>query len=214
MKTRESIRKIFQHLDDDFLNEVEGYAIEKSIAARKEIISEGEKINYIHILLKGSVKVYSLNDGKEMVHYFIRPQESCTMTFSSVFNGARSRIYATAEEPSDLLLLPADKVLRWVTEYPLFNHFFLKEYDKRYTAVVDMATQAIYYKLDRRILDLLDKKIMENAGNAVKISHKEIANTLGTAREVVSRILKKFEQEGLIRQSDHRIAILSQSRAE
>ncbi|KFC19633.1 Crp/Fnr family transcriptional regulator [Chryseobacterium sp. FH1] len=211
MKVRENIRKIFEHLGDDFLNEVEDSVIEKTVGARKDVIIEGEKIDYIPILLSGSVKVYSLIDGREMVYYYIKPYESCTMTFSSIFTNSRSRIYACTEESSDVLLLPVDKVLRWIIEYPLFNQFFLKEYDRRYTAIMEMVTQAVFYKLDKRILDLLDKKIRENDGKAIKISHKEIANTLGTAREVVSRILKKFENEGLISQSNQWITILSQN---
>jgi CRP/FNR family transcriptional regulator len=73
---------------------------------------------------------------------------------------------------------------------------------------MEMVTQSVFYKLDKRILDLLDKKIKDNGGKAIKISHKEIANTLGTAREVVSRILKKFENEGVISQSNKWITIL------
>ncbi|WP_404986153.1 Crp/Fnr family transcriptional regulator [Chryseobacterium sp. M5] len=208
MKTNENIRKIFEYIGGTFLEELQEFAIKKTIAARSDIISEGEKINYIPILLKGSVKVFSLNDGKELLYYYIKPYETCTMTFSSIFSNSKSRIYACTEESSDILLLPVDKVLGWIVDYPLLNQFFLKEYDKRYIAIMEMVTQAVFYKLDKRILDLLNKKIQENGGKAIKISHKEIANTLGTAREVVSRILKKYENEGVVTQANQWIMIL------
>jgi CRP/FNR family transcriptional regulator len=211
MKKNEDIRKIFEHLGDIFLYELEESGIQKTIAARKDVISEGETIKYIPILINGSVKVYSLDDGKELVYYYIKPYESCTMTFASIFTNSKSRIYACTEESCDVLLLPVDNVLSWIIEYPLLNQFFLKEYDKRYTAIMEMVTQAVFYKLDKRIMDLLDKRIKENDGKAIKISHKEIANTLGTAREVVSRILKKHENDGLISQSNQGIAIVSKN---
>lgn len=198
---------IFEHLGDDFLKELEEFSIQADIPARKEIISEGEKIHYIPVLLKGSVKVYSLNDGKELLYYYIKPYESCTMTFSSIFSDSRSRIYACAEEASEVLLLPVAKVLSWLVDYPLLNRFFYKEYDKRYVAIMEMVTQAVFHKLDKRILDLLQKKIDENDGHPIRISHKEIANILGTAREVVSRILKKYENEGVITQANKWIAV-------
>lgn len=74
-----------------------------------------------------------------------------------------------------------------------------------------MVTQAVFHKLDKRIIDLLDTKIEENGGAPVKISHKEIANILGTAREVVSRILKKFENEVVITQSNQCIGFVKEN---
>jgi len=208
MKTNENVRKIFEYVGDSFLEELQEFAIKERIPARRDIIMEGDRIDYIPILLSGSVKVYSLNDGKELLYYYIKPYETCTMTFSSMFTNSKSRIYACTEKSSDVLLLPADKVMNWIIEYPLLNQFFLKEYDKRYTAIMEMVTQAVFHKLDKRILDLLEKKIQLNDGKAIKISHKEIANTLGTAREVVSRILKKYENDGVIAQANQWIMIL------
>lgn len=208
MKTNENIRKIFENVGDAFFTELQEFAIKKNIPARRDIIMDGERIDYLPVLLSGSVKVFSLNDGKELLYYYIKPHETCTMTFSSIFSNSKSRIYSCTEESSDVLLLPADKVLGWIINYPLLTQFFLKEYDKRYTAIMEMVTQAVFHKLDKRILDLLDKKIQENDGKAIKISHKEIANTLGTAREVVSRILKKYENDGVITQANQWITIL------
>lgn len=208
MKYKEHIRKMFEYVGSDFLQELEEYAIQTNIPARKEIIAEGEKIFYIPILLEGSVKVYSLYDDRELLYYYIKPFETCTMTFSSIFTDSKSRIFACAEQSSEVLLLPAPKVLKWLEKYPALNSFFFKEYDKRYNDIMRMVTQAVFHKLDKRIIDLLDKKIEENGGHPVKISHKEIANILGTAREVVSRILKKYENEGVITQSNQCIALI------
>lgn len=211
MKTNEMIRKIFGHVGDDFLAEIQEFAVKKTLASRREVINEGEKILFIPILLTGSLKVYSLHDGKELLYYYIKPSETCTMTFSSIFANSRSRIYACTEESSDVLLLPVNKVLKWILDFPLLNQFFLKEYDKRYVAIMEMVTEAIFYRLDKRILDLIDKKIQGNGGEAIKISHRQIANTLGTAREVVSRILKKYENEGVITQANQWITIVEKN---
>ncbi|MBH2024047.1 MAG: winged helix-turn-helix domain-containing protein, partial [Flavobacteriales bacterium] len=65
---------------------------------------------------------------------------------------------------------------------------------------IDMTNKVVFHRLDRRVMDYLQNKIEITGKNPVKVSHKEIANSLGTAREVVSRILKKFEHEGNVRQ--------------
>lgn len=205
---KDKIKRIFENVGEHFLKELEENSLQTTIAARKDIIAEGDKIMYIPILLKGSVKVYSLNDGRELLYYYIKPNESCTMTFSSIFTNAKSRIYACAEQTSEVLLLPVDNVLKWLEDYPRFNLFFIKEYDKRYLDIMGMVTQAVFFKLDKRILDLLSKRIEVNGNMPIRISHKEIANTLGTAREVVSRILKKYENEGVISQANQYINVL------
>ena len=64
-----------------------------------------------------------------------------------------------------------------------------------------MVNQAIFHWLDKRILDYLHNRMKMDGKTQLKISHKEIANDVGTAREVVSRILKKFENDGIIRQT-------------
>lgn len=85
MKNKEHVRKMLEYVGNDFFQELEEYSIHSNIAARQEIIAEGEKIAYIPILLKGSVKVYSLYDDRELLYYYIKPFETCTMTFSSIF---------------------------------------------------------------------------------------------------------------------------------
>lgn len=66
--------------------------------------------------------------------------------------------------------------------------------------MMEMVNQAVFHKLDRRILEYLKERTALNKTSNLKISHREIANDLGSAREVVSRILKKFENEGVIKQ--------------
>lgn len=202
------IREIFSYLGEEFLLELYKFTITKTIPARKDIISAGDRVQYVPVLLKGSVKVYSLQDGKELLYYYMKPYETCIMTFSTIRGNPISKIYAFAEMACEVLLLPVNKLLEWMVEYPLLNHFFYQEYDKRYLGIMEMVTQAVFHRLDKRILNLLQMKIEENGGQPIKISHKEIANILGTAREVVSRIMKKYENEGVISQSKQYINIL------
>jgi CRP/FNR family transcriptional regulator len=65
----------------------------------------------------------------------------------------------------------------------------------------------LYYKLDKRLLGYLSEKIKVTGKNPIKISHKEIANDLGTAREVVSRLVKKLERQNLLKQNHDSIEL-------
>ncbi len=202
------IKTKFKNFDEEFYNELAEHSILTTVAPKQELVREGQKVNYIPILISGIVKVFSLNDGKELLYYYIEPSESCIMTFSSIFSDRISKIYAISEEKSEVLLLPVSSFLTWLIKYPKLNQIFFMEYDLRYKIMMDTISQVVFQRLDKRIFEYLDQRIKRQGTPVLKISHKKIADDLGTAREVVSRILKKFEKEGLITQSPLGIGII------
>ncbi len=208
MGNTDFIKRKFERFDESFYQEIFEHGIFISVEAKQELISEGEKVKFIPILVNGSVKVYNLHDGKELVYYYISPGESCIMTFSTIFTDKVSRIYATSEVKSDVLLLPVSHFLIWLQKYPKLNQMFFLEYDSRYKFMMETINKIVFQKLDHRVLEYLQERIKRSKNQFVKISHKKIAEELGTAREVVSRILKKFEKEGLITQSPLGIEVI------
>ncbi len=117
------------------------------------------------------------------------------MSFSSCINNDKSKIFTITEEESTVLLIPSDKIAKWVIHFPDINMLFYQQYDLRYSELVTTIYQMLYYKLDKRLIDYLTEKIKVTGKNPIKITHKEIANDLGTAREVVSKLVKKFKNK-------------------
>lgn len=191
----------FGFLGGDFSIELQEHAIMTNIKAKTEIIREGQKNKFVPFLIKGSIKVFSLNDGRELIYYYIKPNDSCLMTFSSIFSDYTSRIYAVAEEDSEVILIPVSIVHEWLIKFPQINRLFYGEYEKRFVDVMNMVNDAVFHKLDKRVLNYIRQQIAITGNNPIKITHREIANNLGTSREVVSRVLKKVENEGEIIQT-------------
>lgn len=190
----------FKFLGKDLLTELLDVSVVKIFPAHTELVREGQYVKYIPIVLNGLVKVFTQFEDKELLLYYIKPEQSCIMSFSSCINNDKSKIIAITEEESTVLLIPSDKVAKWVIDFPAINMLFYQQYDLRYSELVDTIHQMLYYKLDKRLLDYLAEKIKVTGKNPIKISHKEIANDLGTAREVVSRLVKKFEKQNLLKQ--------------
>ncbi len=212
MNNNKKLSEKFAFLGSDFLEELEKCAVIVQVKARTEIIVPGQRINNIPILLSGSVKVYTLNDGRELLYYYIKPGESCIMTVASIFQNSISRIYAYAEEASEFALIPVPDFLSFVKKYPLINTVFYEEYDARFTALMDMVNDAVYHKLDIRVFNYIKKQVALTGTNPVTISHKEIAAGLGTVREVVSRVLKKLVNEGYVVQHKYGIELLDKEK--
>jgi CRP/FNR family transcriptional regulator len=194
------IEKKFYYLGETLVNKIIEASEIKTFGSGVQLIREGQYIKVIPIVLNGLVKVFTRIEEKELLLYYIKPEQSCIMSFSSAINNDKSKIFALTEQESTLLFIPSDKVAKWITEFPIINTLFYQQYDLRYAELIDTINHLIYHKLDRRILDYLIHKVRFTGKNPLKISHKEIANDLGTAREVVSRLVKKLENEHLLKQ--------------
>jgi len=200
MQNNYNIESKFNYLGIELLQEIMGVSDIKKFPNKMELIREGQYVKVIPIVLNGLVKVYTQFEDKELLLYYVRPEQSCIMSFSSCLKNEKSKIFAITEEESTILLIPSDKVASWVTEFPTIDKLFYQQYDLRYSELIDTINHLLLYKLDRRLLDYLTKKINVTGKNPIKVSHKEIANELGTAREVVSRLVKKLEGQNKLKQ--------------
>ena len=191
---------LFPGLSQTLVNEI----LEKSnivdVPLNTEVMREGQYIKAVPIVTEGLVKVFTRNDDKELLLYYIQPGESCIMSFDACLKNIPSKVYASTEKKSSVLLMPVDFVFRWMKEYPEFNSLFFLQYNQRYNELLSMINQLLFEKMDTRILEYLKSKQKLTGTNPVKISHRQIANDLGTAREVVSRVMKKLEHEGKVKQ--------------
>jgi len=169
---------------------------------------EGQYVKAVPFVTKGLIKVFSRHDDKELLLYYIRPGESCIMSFDACMKNTPSKIYASTEENSSVLLLPVDRVLNWMREYPEMNSIFFQQYNIRYNELIHMVNELLFEKMDQRLYKYLIKKSEVAKRNPLKLSHRKIANDLGTAREVISRVVKKLETDGKIIQLASGIKII------
>jgi len=177
------------------------------VPAGMEILKEGQYVRMIPIVLQGLVKVFTRVEEKELLLYYIGSTQSCIMSFSAGLSQSPSRIYAISEEPSMLLLLPSDKINKWIREFPALNDLFFRQYNLRYTEMLDTINSLLFGRMDQRLYQYLQEKSRMKGEKVLDLRHKQIAAELGTAREVVTRVLKKLEQEGKIRQIEAGIEV-------
>lgn len=183
-------------------------AIVQEFEPQTEILREGQFVKAVPLVISGLVKVYTRFNDKELLLYYIQANESCIMSFSSGIRQEASKVFAITEEPSQLLLLPISSVMEWIKQFPEFNDLFFQYYNQRYYELLESIHQLLFNKMDSRVLDFLRKR-QEMAGTPyIKLSHSRIANELGTAREVISRVIKRLETEGALSQTSEGIAVL------
>lgn len=204
----EDIKKILAGLNPGLAKEIEAEASTMEVPANTEILREGQYVKVIPIVINGLIKVFSRYEDKELLLYYIQPEESCIMSFAASLNNEPSKVFAVTEEDSTILLLPVDKVSKWTKQFPDINNLFYQQYNLRYSELLNTINHLLFNKLDVRLLDFLRERAKVTNTTELKISHRQIASELGTAREVVSRIIKKLEAEKLVKQHSNYIEIL------
>lgn len=201
MLEEKTLADLFPQFPTDLLAEIKKYSILKSLPENTEILREGQYIKVIPIVVNGLIKVFTRSEDKELLLYYIKPNESCIMSFSASLKNQPSKIFAITEEDTTALLLPVDKVIEWTRQFPDINAVFFQQFNLRYSELLDTINHLLFDQLDKRLYDYLAKKSQLTNSNPLKISHRQVASELGTAREVISRIMKKLEIEGKVKQN-------------
>ncbi|MCB0401321.1 MAG: Crp/Fnr family transcriptional regulator [Flavobacteriales bacterium] len=173
-----------------------------------EILREEQYVKVLPIVLNGLVKVYSRFDDKELLLYYIAPSQSCVMTFYAALKNTPSKVFAVTEEDTQLLLIPVQHLPAWMREYSDFNDLFYNQFNLRYSELLDTIGHLLLDRMDKRLYDHLNTKSQLLNGAPIKMSHNQIANELGTAREVITRVLKKLETDGKVEQNPDGIKII------
>lgn len=198
--------KIFQTL---LSKEVDIFGQAKSFPAETVILNEDSYIKFIPIVLEGSLKVLRTEeDGREILLYYIKPGESCIMSFLGGLHNETSKIRAVVEEEAKILLIPVEKANEWVKEFPEWTDFIFKLYHKRFEELLQVVNAIAFQKLDSRLLHLLNQKAELFKSRELSVTHQQLADELGSTREVVSRVIKQMENEGLVRLGRNKISLM------
>lgn len=183
--------------------------VTKSFKEGDVILDEQMHIRAIPIVTKGSVRVIRRDeDGRELLLYYIRAGESCIMSFLGGLHNDTSKVVAIAEEDTEILFLPIDRVTSMIKENPEWLDYIFRLYHKRFEELIDVVNAVAFKKVDERLLDYLKKKSRMTNSKTLHVTHEQLANELGTARVVVSRLLKRMEEEGIVRLGRNNISLV------
>ncbi|NND35173.1 MAG: Crp/Fnr family transcriptional regulator [Saprospiraceae bacterium] len=174
------------------------------------ILDLNQLISSIPLVLEGVVKVTRIDpQGKEILLYYIRPGESCAMTLSSAIRRGVSMIRASAQTDVKLLLIPLRSMLSYRVLYPSWNDFVVTMFAHRFDEMIDLVEDLTFHQVDYRLNKYLVAKATLLGKRELCLSHQQIAKEINTSREVVSRLLKRFEKEGSVALHRERITLLN-----
>lgn len=184
-------------------------SIRKSFTAGDTILNENTNIRSIPIVIKGSARVMRTDEeDREILLYYLRAGESCIMSFLGGMHDELSKVKVIAEEDAEVLFFPMEKVSVFIKEYPQWLDYIFRLYNKRFEELLEVVNAVAFKKMDERLLNFIKKKCENSKSNILNITHEQLATELGTARVVVSRLLKQMEEVGLVKLGRNKITLM------
>lgn len=156
-------------------------------------------------VLSGSLRAFlTSEEGKEITLYRLEKGYSCILSASCIFKNIQFSINIDALENTEAIVLPSEYLQRFSQNNMSLNQYILDLTQSRFSEVMWIMQDIVFTSFDKRLI-----KYLESFNEKViKVTHESIANDLGTAREVVSRMLKYFEKEGMVKLSRGSITII------
>ncbi len=170
------------------------------------ILKEREFIKVVPLVLEGSIKLRKLDPtGREIIFYHIEPGESCILSITSCLHEKESHAEAIIERRTRMIVVEARDVRSWMNQFPSWRKFIVKLYYERMSELMTLLDLVIFKSVDDRLIRYLKDKAV---GNEIEVTHQQIASELGTAREVISRLLKQMERDEYIALERGKIKII------
>jgi len=196
-------------LEPELIDEIVEVGTYKRIRENELLLDIGDNFNRIPLMLTGAIKISrETMNGDEIVLYFLERGDTCTITFGSGLNSAKSKVRGVAEKPSEVVFIPVDKLEEWMVKYASWRSFVIDSYNIRLNEMLESIDTLAFMKMDQRLYKYITDKVKIMRSPTLSTTHQEIAIDLNTSRVVVSRLLKQLENEGKIKLYRNRIEVL------
>jgi len=171
------------------------------------ILREGQVCSAVPFVLDGSIRVFKTSEnGREITLYRIETGQSCILSLGCSKGLGAFPAMVVAEQKTTAAFVPSDTVKRLFDEGPSFRDFVRDQYSRRMAEVIELVEEVAFRKVDERLIQALAE--LRSPSGRISSTHQELADHVGTSREVVSRILKDLEQRGKLEISRGSVKLL------
>lgn len=191
----------FNELPIELQKEITTSSKKTAILANEIIVSAGDRMEYIPFVMDGNVRVYIENEdlNKELLLYYVEGGQTCMMSIIAGLSDKISKVSAEAQTNSSLMLIPVQKIREWQVKYEEWNNLILDLFITRYYDLIATIEELSFKKIEDRLLFYL-KSYTDKSGYVVlNKTNKEVAKDIASSREVVSRTLKKLQNDQKIK---------------
>lgn len=176
-------------------------------------IHDGNECSGVILVRSGSLRLYMMSeDGKDITLYRLHKGDICMLSASCVLQAITFDVFVDAEEDSECFVISGQAFAEISSREPRIKIFALETAVSRFSDVMWVMQQILFMSMDKRLAIFLTDEAARTNSDTVTLTHEQIARYIGSAREVVSRMLKYFSSEGIVEVSRKDIKILDKQR--
>lgn len=200
------VKKRFPFFESGLRTAISEAGTFKEFEGGQELIREDQFIKSFPIVLSGIIKVCRTDDtGNELLLYYLRPGEVCTVSLICCMDRTRSRVKAVAEEETTAIAVPVELLDDWMTTYQTWKEYVMRSMQLRFDELLNALDSIAFLKMDERLEKFFTDRFSSTGSSIFEGSHQDVAQAMNSSREVISRLLKQMEKKGLIKLSRGRI---------
>lgn len=201
---------IFPSFEKGLVQEIAASGGLRSFTDGDMLMKTGQYIRATMIVVSGLVKVFREDDeGSEYFMYYIGPGEACALSMICSSKQNTSELSAKAVGETEVITVPLDKMDEWMLKYKSWYHYVLGTYRRRFEELLETVDQVAFRHMDERLVAYLKKNQHSLKSNFIPFTHAEIAQELNSSREVISRLMKKLADRGMIRLHRQNVEIIN-----
>ncbi|HEY6504511.1 MAG TPA: Crp/Fnr family transcriptional regulator [Chitinophagaceae bacterium] len=193
-------KQLFPQFEPELIDLIEKNAVERSFRTGEVIMRTGQYIKSTVLVLEGQIKIYRENaDGGEFLMYYLGPGQACAVSMICAIQSQTSEIMAQAEEDTEVLMIPIQLMDDMMNKYKSWYQFVIQTYRGRFDELLSVVDNIAFRNMDERLEFYLKRYAGKSGKKTIELSHQQIADDLNSSREVISRLLKKMEQQKLVK---------------
>jgi len=171
----------------------------RDFARSQELIREDQYIRSFPIVLSGLIRVCRTDEtGNELLLYYLRPGEVCTVSLICCMDRTKSRVRAITEEDTSVILIPVELLDNWMTRFQTWKAYVMRSMQMRFDELLVALDSIAFLKMDERLKKFFQDYYRTRGLKVYEGSHQDIALALNSSREVISRLLKQMEKKGMV----------------
>lgn len=202
------LEKIVPFTDSDLIEELEDVSEIRTFNDDEIIFDVGQRITHMPIVLQGGIKVYRQDEDHELLLYVVESGDTCAIGLKCCLDDALSKVRAVAEGDVKLIMVPVKMLHGLSVRYPEWYRFIIGSLGNRIDRLFENVEDLAFSGLDQRLLKYLKEKSERMGLTEIPITHQELALDLNSSREVITRVVRKLENEGKIKSSRGKITLM------
>lgn len=197
--TEQALIKQFPTLEKALIEEIINVASVKTLAPGELLMRTGQNIRSTLLVLDGTVKIYREDDqGNEFFMYYIDAGKACAVSLVCALGQETSGLMAKAVTEATLISIPLNYVDEWMGKYKSWGQFALSSYRERFDELLQTIDHIAFRNMDERLVFYLKRYQQQFRTNRIDLTFTEIAQELNSSREVISRLMRKLADKGVV----------------